>query len=722
MQQEIKSTDKVLTGDFNGDGKTDIFHFTEGKVLVYSLDQNSNLQLLHTEIDSNIKMSYPILLGDYNGDGKTDFMIPTAHDSSYWRSYTSKGNSMLVNHKWANINYKDNYSLSGTHNSGGVNITNPLYEFNFIAQDFNGDGKTDILRHHIATSEDDTDTHEKIQLFSNIGIYNGYSFSQDFYQTYNGTGVKKYGRPLVLDVNLSNHNSEYVFLNGNEINGYELSRSHSQEMTLKSIQNNELVTAISYKNMNSEYYYEGTYTKDFNEQYPYININIAPALKLVKEVSQTGSGSTQTQRYQYGGAVSHAQGVGFLGFKTFKKTNWYGNGVGQLWNVSLHNPQMRGAVTSEWVSTSASSSPRTYLNKTDYSYDFALKANPGSPSNPYPVVQEDIERNTVLTTNTEDLATNSITLSPGFEFTPNGSASYTATILSAEEQHTGNPGAAGYAGVFSGLPISVTKEDALQGVTTTQTIRYDLYNNPLRSSTSFPGGSKTKTYAYSHNASATDNTYHIGRPTRIVETNTLGSDTFSTEQEMTYANNLVATHQKKGNGTDWVTETFGYDTYGNVLTKTLSATGMSSRTESFQYDTSGRFLTKSTDVEGLETNYTYNYDNGNPVTVTNPYGLTATYGYDGWGRVLTETNYLGKSTNYSYTITSIDDEWSLAKTTDYADGGQETAYYNAFGWLVQSKALSLNDTYVYKSYEHDAIGRTLSESEPYFETESCNFS
>ena len=317
------------------------------------------------------------------------------------------------------------------------------------------------------------------------------------------------------------------------------------------------------------------------------------------------------------------------------------------------------------------------------------------------------------------MANKSITLQPGFHFTASNTATYTGTIVSDEAQHIGNPGAAGYAGVFSGLPISVTKEDALQGVTTTQTIAYDLYNNPLSTTNSFPGGSKTKTYAYSHNASATDHTYHIGRPTKITESNILGSESFSTEQEMTYANNLVATHQKKGNGdTGYITETFAYDTFGNVLTKTLSATGIPSRTESFEYDTSGRFLTKSTDIEGLETKYTYNYDNGNPLTVTNPYGLTTTYAYDGWGRLLSETNYLGKSSSYAYHATSIDGNWALAKTTDFADGGQTSSYYNAFGWLVQSKALSLNDTYVYKSYEHDAIGRTIGESEPYFENDT----
>ena len=387
------------------------------------------------------------------------------------------------------------------------------------------------------------------------------------------------------------------------------------------------------------------YSNDYKETYPYTNINIAPSLKLVKKVTQSASGITQTQDYRYGGAVSHAQGLGFLGFKTFKKTNWYGHGVGRLWSVSLHNPQKRGAVTSQWVSTSSSTTPRNYLHKTDYSYTTSTASN----------------------------------------------------------------------GVYTILPTRISKTDALQGVTTAQNITYDSHNNPLTTTHTFPGGSKTLSHTYSHKASADDHTYHIGRPIKIVETNTLGGETFSTEQQMTYNNNLISTLKKKGNGsTGFVTESFVYDVFGNVTRKTLRASGMASRTERFQYDSSGRFLIKSTDIEGLETKYTYNTANGNPLTITNPYGLKTTYAYDGWGRVRTETNYLTKSTTYSYSTSGRGSSWRLLKTTDFPDGGQETAYYNAFGWLVKSKALSLNKKYVYKSYEYDAVGRKTRESEPYF--------
>ena len=42
--------------------------------------------------------------------------------------------------------------------------------------------------------------------------------------------------------------------------------------------------------------------------------------------------------------MSHSYGLGFLGFKTVKQSNWYGDGVGQLWNVSKHDIEKKGAV------------------------------------------------------------------------------------------------------------------------------------------------------------------------------------------------------------------------------------------------------------------------------------------------------------------------------------------------------------------------------------------
>jgi YD repeat-containing protein len=93
------------------------------------------------------------------------------------------------------------------------------------------------------------------------------------------------------------------------------------------------------------------------------------------------------------------------------------------------------------------------------------------------------------------------------------------------------------------------------------------------------------------------------------------------------------------------------------------------------------------------------------------------------GNLTNRTNHAFANYTENFTYDSQDRLTAIGGATihtqSYDDGGQATSYYNAFGWLVQSKALSLNDTYVYKSYEYDAVGRKISESEPYFTSPTC---
>ena len=129
------------------------------------------------------------------------------------------------------------------------------------------------------------------------------------------------------------------------------------------------------------------------------------------------------------------------------------------------------------------------------------------------------------------------------------------------------PGATGYAGV-SNIQLNKTENDnGLTGVFTTETYIYDVYNNPITTYKTFPGGSNTLTLEYSNNAGANDNTYHIGRPSKKVESNTLSGNTFSTEEQYSYNNNLISETKIKGNGTSWLTTAFQYDANGNVIQK-----------------------------------------------------------------------------------------------------------------------------------------------------------
>ncbi|WP_298900882.1 RHS repeat-associated core domain-containing protein [uncultured Psychroserpens sp.] len=650
------STDKLFGVDFDGDGKTDLMHIRDGIVRVYSMNASNQLVQIAYLSNSYIDEDKPILLADYNGDGKTDFAQPSANNSSTWRFYLSRGNNIYYYSKNIGVTYTENYVHDGNRYVNGVYMSNPLYEYHYIAQDYNGDGKADILKHEVVSPYSSyMVVSDRLMLYANK--HNSNESTPSFQLTTNSlatnNGVTKFGIPLFLEAKSTNSNLEYAYIDGNNVHTYVFNRDSKKDTSLNKITNNGLVTDILYERIGEDDglpYTPTAYSPDYDEDYPYVNINIAPPLKIVKEAKQTGSGHVQTKLFQYTGAVSHADGLGFLGFKEVKRTNWFGSGVAQLWDVSIRDMQMRGAVTQQWVSSSPSSYPSSnFANRTTYTYSTQLLSN----------------------------------------------------------------------NVFVNVPTEILKEDGLQNISSTDTYSYDTYKNPLSINTSFTGGSTTVSYLYTNNVSATNQYYHVGRPTKRIESSTINGNTFSTEVQFTYNNNLVTQTKKKGNGTPWLTVDFQYDAFGNNTRKTLSGTGITNRVEEFEYDSGGRFMTKSTDVLGLETTYIYNATIGVLTSSTSPYGQTTSYEYDAWQRPLKQTNYLGKETKYAYNTETVSGLGScLTKSTDYPDGQDEKLYFNKFGWVVQSKKLSINDKWIQKRFEFDAMGRQTRESEPYFSTDS----
>lgn len=128
----------IVTGDFNGDGKTDIAHARSGwtKWRV-SLSTGSGFEtqewtapagrmVIHNLLDRHEE----VLIGDFNGDGKTDIANARSQWGS-WQVLLSTGSGWTAqdwaigNGWWAIDNRADNNE-------------------EIIVGDFNGDGKTDI--------------------------------------------------------------------------------------------------------------------------------------------------------------------------------------------------------------------------------------------------------------------------------------------------------------------------------------------------------------------------------------------------------------------------------------------------------------------------------------------------------------------------------------------------------------------------------------------------
>ncbi|RLA55439.1 MAG: hypothetical protein DRR04_14795, partial [Gammaproteobacteria bacterium] len=81
-----------------------------------------------------------------------------------------------------------------------------------------------------------------------------------------------------------------------------------------------------------------------------------------------------------------------------------------------------------------------------------------------------------------------------------------------------------------------------------------------------------------------------------------------------------------------------YDSFGNITNKTLTPAGLSARTIlSNEYDSKGRFVEKSWNALDHETVFVNDQETGKPKNSTDPNGLTTSWSYDPTGRMIHET-------------------------------------------------------------------------------------
>jgi phage gp16-like protein len=124
-----------LTGDFNGDGLTDIAHFayrTYLHIWLFKSDGTYEIKDRYPE-DNHYGMdndaNYKFITGDFNGDGKTD--LTHIVNDNYLHLWISNGDGTF--------DIKDRFPASN-----GYALKNDAY-YHFSSGDFNGDGRTDLF-------------------------------------------------------------------------------------------------------------------------------------------------------------------------------------------------------------------------------------------------------------------------------------------------------------------------------------------------------------------------------------------------------------------------------------------------------------------------------------------------------------------------------------------------------------------------------------------------
>lgn len=660
----IPTTDdsKFFVVDYNGDGKSDIMVIDSGVVKVYTLNDSNVLTLLVNQNNSGIKIDKTILIGDFNGDGKSDFVIPQQNDVDSWNFYFSNSKDAFV---------VKNSSIGVPYYTWKCDYTVKNTEVYHLANDFNGDGKTDILQFVNAVQPNNTCrfSHDGAPFTSifrilenNISSTNQISFNlfvEGGIQSYwdgiiANYGIKRFPLMTLLDYRNQNNNLEFSLLIEDKLHTFNYKKDTKIDVLLKSITlGNGVKETITYKpltgngDLNSDnvpLFTPTTYT----ENYPNFDVKLSPLFLVVSKIENQSKNSYKKQLFGYYGAVTNLQGLGFLGFRSLLKTNWFNDDFTRVSNVSKHDILKRGVVYESYSVLNAlynfQNTPSNYISKSVMNYSDELLPNK----------------------------------------------------------------------VYKIKNISSISYNGLEGTSKEVSTVFDEYNNPTENTILTKFGSiiqKTDVTNIVYDNFDSSSPYIIGRINKRNTTSIYLADTLTSEALYNYnSNNLLIQSKKKGHLTDYITENNLFDSFGNIIQKKTTVLGMVPRVSNLEYDISGRFLTKSIDIEGLETVYAYNTSTGQLLTETNPYGLTSTYTYDVWMRKRKVVDYLGNKKTFLFQMINTTD---VKVTTTNDEGGQSIAIFDDLGRETILGDKLIDGTWAYIKKEYDIYDRAISISEPY---------
>lgn len=683
---ELITNNKIIkTGDVNGDGKTDLIVFVgapTNKIYVYSLDDNNNLiKLFETSYNftprdtsltnypsygyylaqyniqnlPNINIIADIAIGDFNGDGKSDFILPLS------TAYNTDGT----------LSYGKNIVFY----SNGINFIPeelPFFPYIFkkyIAVDFDTDGKTDLIAYyqnpnypngpltlHYIKKKNNIWT-DSVQIITNI-LNNQLSNSKLPMFTLSKLNNSK-PELVIFNKDNSNNLSVKYFVNQNDLS--------NQKLLKKITQGNGVSETVTYSNLND---LNNVYTSAGPiESYPNYDLpESTSGLKVVSQIERQSSSVYKKKLYKYYGATSNVEGLGFLGFRSVLKTNWFSEDSQAISNITKLDISKRGAVT-ENFSVLGIALPTLTLTPTDSYITRTL--------NTYNIV----------------------------------SGTYVNPLLSTK--------------VFKLFNTSTQNFNGLDGTSSEKNVLYNANNSPIQVNTSVKNGTTIEQLTVENLGydPAIIAPYIIDRPNNKKFTTTIypSYDVTSQEENYVYDANLLKQIKKKatnsGATTADVIEKNEYDAYGNIITKTLIATNEVDRVSNFQYDPSThRFLTKKVDIQGQPTDYTYNLSNGLLLSETPfsnlGYLLTTTYVYDTWGKKTQTTNYLGKIEKYNYANTA--DGVTKTTTGPVGEDSGSVVIIDDLGRKLHEGIKNIEGNWSYTSTFYDSNDKPILVSQPYF--------
>jgi RHS repeat-associated protein len=642
---------KFFVADFNSDGKSDLFVFDTGTVRVYSLNDSKQFILLSQTTDTSIVLNKPIIIGDYNGDGKSDFMLPLEGNNG-WYQYISTGISFAKQ----------------TRNIAYLVPNDPYNSYNYVAADYDNDGKSDLTV--IKNSKNSSTGLGTIEV-SAIIEKTPTIFDVKTAVTTAQSAINIYALPIYMpSTDQQRPRFEVAFINNNKLHFFNSKKDTNKDRLLTTITTGDGVQQlITYQPLDQ--IYKINFSSVYNssggtENYPYFDIVASPNFQIVSKLEKKSVSTSKVKLYGYYGAVSHMEGIGFLGFRSIMESNWHDSSNPALCTVVNRDIKRRGAVSESYL-----------LSYLTYPYSAMALSNYTSKS--------------VFTyepTNADD------------------------AVLSNK--------------VFKQQNTVIAEDNTLNNSTSQTTNVYDLNNNITNSTIDIKEGGSTiqkTTTTLTYQPAVTTPLYILGRPSNKTIKVDVTGNSMTTSEDYTYnAQQLLYNTDRSATGVTTISETNNtYDSFGNVKRKTITSTD--SRVTDYEYDTSGRFLTKVTDPNLLSTSYEYYPENGLLKKKTDPYAQSVSYTYDSWFKVLTaKDDQLNVVTTNVYTKNGKESSITSTTTssTSVSDSKVTEDKFDDLGRRIRSGQKDLNGTFTYISFLYDIYDRPYKISEPYFSTTTAS--
>ena len=712
-----KKIDDYKIGDFDGDGKMDFIAFdSDGRPNIIKTEKKSDTQRFVSTYKNFYKeqkgldgLTSHAFTGDFNGDGKTDLLIPAGISTYDWKLYLSTGTEFKEEN-----NIKIPYQPNPFHYDESGRVF--YYGRHYFVQDINGDGKADfvvvgtysrqniysenhyskfIIKYYenIGVNENGKIDFEQKNIDGHTNINNNDSYTQGLicypFIFTNSEGKfeqsipspdghistpHKFGAlsPMVGSHYINNSNYQILLMHQEggvmvKFSSYELNKASR----ISAITQGELRTEVDYKEL------DPISTKDPHfyapvkqEKYPYMELEKVSQSYAVSQLRQIISLSqTRKQDFRYRGFVTHLQGKGMIGFRKTARSSWYADGFEntKVWSGVEIDPLNEGLPIKEW---SIKTNDETQIFPKDVSLNNQSLLS--FKSTQYKV----------------DKLVNGVKVS----------------TLSQEDK----PKA-----VTAIVPTEVTTKDFIKETTSIDRVEYNELYLPVKTISSTNNGFAEKTTQieyYPANLSAEGKDYSVGRPRVKTELVRAYGDSKGAKEEYHYENNLLkslTTYNRDSSG--WLKESYEYDGFGNITTKTISnSVDSNTQTSKTEYEDKGRFVIKKTDNLDLITLITYN-DWGQVLTQKDPLGNTLTNTYDSWGKLLSVSTNLGGTKTITYQ--KFGDHEDI--TTEYfPDGKKELTITNKIGQTYKSTT-NLFGRNVTKEVHYDALGRKIKESEAY---------